>query len=573
MPIQNKSYDELINRRRQTTIATYRAWNPDVNIKGQDASSYTEYVTGNRPYIVQTFGGERIEEPIILPSSGGSPGETEYVDAAGNIYTLGIYSSTTLSIYNADNSLFGTLTKGVSGSSMYVIKYNPSGTVLWATTINNGVNNTNSMCADKVGNVYICGDYNTESLSIYNANGTLYKTIINDSRATMSHDNGNVFIVKYSSSGVANWATQIGGILNEVKPLTVCDKNNNLYISCQYASSSLNIYNSDNTYQILSNSGNNDVALVKYNTFGFVSWATRVAGTLRDNISKICIDSNDNIYITGTYTSTILMIYNSNGTSSLSLTNSTGFTAGFIVKYNSSGVGVMATKLHNTTISIIIGSINIDNNDGSMYIVGNFSGTLTIYNADGNSTLSTLTNANMFNGYIVKYDINGIGVRGFIFNTSIDQLLINSANIDSNGDIYIVGNYSGVTTTTFRSSDNSTTKTITKTSTLGQTNGYIVKYNSNGILRWAINVDSTARSNVFGICVDRNNTIYISGVYSGTLTVKNAENAVSGISLAGLGSNDGFIIKYNADGVASLATCIGGNSTQQYITTPYFLGV
>ncbi len=572
MPVPNKSYDELINRRRQATMATFRAWNPTVNIKGQDASTYTEYVAGNRPYIVQTFGGERIEEPIVLPSSSGGPGETEYVDRDGNIYTVGIYASTALSIYNSNGNLADTLTKPAGGYSMFIIKYTPSGTVLWATKINStgsgATIGTFSLCADKLGNIYVSGHYINSSLSIYNANGSLYKTITNDSSPTT---NNNIFIVKYSSSGVALWATQLGGTLVEFKPVLVCDKTNNIYVSCQYASSPLKIYNSDATYQTLPNSGSNDVALVKYNTDGFVSWATRIAGTSMEFIGNICIDSNDNIYITGRYASTTVIIYDSDGTSKYSISNSTGFNAAYVITYNSSGICMWANKILTTT-SIESNAITVDNNDNSVYIVGYFTGTLTIYNSDGNSTLG-LTSASSYTGYIIKYDNIGMGLWALKYTEPNSQNIINNANIDSNGNIYIVGNYGSVASITFKSSDNITTKTLTKTGITS--NGYIVKYDSNCIVLWAINVDATTSSNVFGISIDKNNELYVSGIYGGTLTVKNAENAASGLSLTGLGSIDGFIIKYNADGIANWATRIGGTDIENniYITTPYFLGV
>ena len=84
------------------------------------------------------------------------------------------------------------------------------------------------------------------------------------------------------------------------------------------------------------NSGLYDAFIVKYDSNGVGTWATRIAGTGNESGNGITVDSSNNIIVTGSYRSNPLTIYNANGTTFGTLSNS-GDTDAFIVKYNSNG--------------------------------------------------------------------------------------------------------------------------------------------------------------------------------------------------------------------------------------------
>ena len=91
------------------------------------------------------------------------------------------------------------------------------------------------------------------------------------------------------------------------------------------------------TLPTLTNSGNNDVFIVKYNSSGIGVWATRIAGTADDQGNSITVDSNNNIIVTGSYDSSPVTIYNTPGTLVAGTLVNTGLNDVFLVKYTSNG--------------------------------------------------------------------------------------------------------------------------------------------------------------------------------------------------------------------------------------------
>jgi hypothetical protein len=80
------------------------------------------------------------------------------------------------------------------------------------------------------------------------------------------------------------------------------------------------------------NSGSDDVFIAKYNPSGTAQWATRIAGSGSENARGISVDGSGNLYVTGSYSSNPVTIYNADGGTFGTLVNS-GLGDVFIVKY------------------------------------------------------------------------------------------------------------------------------------------------------------------------------------------------------------------------------------------------
>jgi hypothetical protein len=332
-----------------------------------------------------------------IGGSGGDYSNRIRSDSVGNIYVAASYASNPLTIYNSDGSSFGTL--GNSGSlDAYFVKYNTSGFAQWATRLaGSGDDRGYTIAADPVGNIYVLGQYTSNPLTIYNSDGSSF--------GTLGNSGGNdVCVVKYNTSGFAQWATRIGGSGDDVSFAGITfDLIGNIYVSGHYNSNPLTIYNSDgSSFGTLGNSGSYDIYVVKYNTSGFAQWATRISGSGDDNsFGGITSDSNGNIYVLGQYNSNPLTIYNSDGSSFGTLGNSGSNDACF-VKYNTSGFAQWATRIGGSGVDSF-GGITSDSN-GNIYVSGYYtSNPLTIYNSDG-SSFGTLGNSGSYDIYVVKFN-------------------------------------------------------------------------------------------------------------------------------------------------------------------------
>ena len=115
-------------------------------------------------------------------------GNSICTDANGNIYVTGLFKS--------DSIIFGNTTLTHLGfDGIFIVKYDISGNILWAKGISGlGAIYSNSICSDSNSNVYITGQFTTNSITFDNI------TLTNNGSTQ------NIFIVKYDSLGNVLWA-------------------------------------------------------------------------------------------------------------------------------------------------------------------------------------------------------------------------------------------------------------------------------------------------------------------------------------------------------------------------------
>ncbi len=172
-----------------------------------------------------------------------------FVDASGNIYVTG-YSDSDPSLASNDNYV--------------TVKYSSSGTQLWASSYNGGINATDrayGIVVDANGNVFVTGK---------SFNGSNY----------------DIVTVKYSSSGVQqNIVTYSGGNGDDVPNAIAIDASANVYITGQTTASNLF----------------DDYTTIKYNSSLTQTWVQTFdgIGSKNDRAYGIAVDGTGNVYVTG----------------------------------------------------------------------------------------------------------------------------------------------------------------------------------------------------------------------------------------------------------------------------------
>ena len=468
------------------------------------------------------------------------------VDGAGNSYITGQYGSDPLTIYNVDTTTFGTLTGNPAGD-VFIVKYNTSGTALWATRISAGFSFDYAISVDGAGNSYVMGSYSEPTITIYNADTTTFGSLTN-------YGSFDTFIVKYNSSGTALWATQTGGSSSEFGRGISVDGDGNSYVTGQYTSNPITFYNAGGSPSgiTLTNSGDTDAFIVKYNTSGTAQWATRVAGSGfgGERGFGVSVDGSGNLYVTGSYYSNPVTIYNADTSTFGTLTNGSTAGAAFIVKYNTSGTAQWVVRIDGSGDQRGVG-ISVDR-AGNVYIIGNYflSNPLTFYNASGSPSGLTLTTSGGEDVFIVKYNTSGtaqwvtrIAGSGYDYEGGI--------SVDDTGDLYVTGYYKSNPLTIYNA-DTSTFGTLTRTGSNDDV--FIVKYNTSGTALWATRMGGSGDDQGLGISVDRAGNSYITGLYtSDPFTIRNADTSTFG-TLTNSGGRDVFIVKYSRDPPGQNAT-------------------
>lgn len=196
----------------------------------------------------------------------------------------------------------------------------------------------------------------------------------------------------------------------------------------------------------------------------------------------------------------------------------------------------------NGTSKISITDMTYDNN-GNIFIVGNFSGSI---NVEGGTTMTSGTYGDM---YFAKYSIAGTlqWIKQLSLNTSpgtktgIPGFRSNSANticVDANNDIYIAGKI-------VASTDLDPNAGVM--STFGTTSIFISKYTTNGdFIRYfkATNAD-TDIDEIFDMSI-KNNSIVVTGVYGGLSNTADLDSSSAVFKLPNAGFEGSvFTAKYD----------------------------
>ena len=273
-----------------------------------------------------------------------------------------------------------------------------------------------------------------------------------------------------------------------------------------------------------------------------VQWGARIAGGGNDQGQAISVDGSGNLYVTGSYTSNPLTLYNSDGSAFATTLPNTFFYDVFIAKYNTSGTVQWGARIAGTVNDLGYG-ISVDGS-GNLYVTGSYSSDpLTLYNSDGSAFATTLPSSGSSDCFIVKYNTSGTvqwGAR--IAGGGTDQGW--GISVDGSGNLYVTGYYASNPLRLYNS-DGSVFATTLPFS--GSNDCFIAKYNTSGTVQWGARIAGGGTDQGYGISVDGSGNLYVTGLYSSNpLTLYNSDGSAFATTLANSGANDCFIAKYTA---------------------------
>ncbi|MEO8086805.1 MAG: T9SS type A sorting domain-containing protein [Bacteroidota bacterium] len=322
-------------------------------------------------------------------------------DANGNVFVTGYFDSPSIT--------FGTTTLNNAGvRDIFVVKYDSSGNVLWATSAGGtGSDAGYGITTDASGNVLVTGSFAIPSITFGNTTLTNAGSL-------------DIFVVKYDASGNVLWATRAGGTSSDVGIGISSDAGGNVAITGYFYSPSITFGNTTLTNASV---GQPDIFVVKYDTSGNMVWASSAGGTGMDLGIGVSTDAGGNVILTGWFSG-----------SSITFGNSTLISAGsldiFVAKYDASGNVLWAISAGGTDEEEG-GAISTDA-AGNVVVTGFFySPSITFSNI-------TLTSAGLADIFIVKYDASG----NVLWATSAggtDDDDCRGISTDAGGNVFVTG--------------------------------------------------------------------------------------------------------------------------------------
>ena len=371
------------------------------------------------------------------------------------------------------------------------------------TTLDDFVDSSN-ICTDSLGNVYMTGTF-TGAIDF--GSGVIL---------TGSIDNRVSYLVKYDSNGTALNAILFNSSRLSIANYIIIDSSDNLYITGRF---SIDI-DFDGSYPLTTTAASGAGYVVKINSNLVPISSVRFDSSNESEGTSIVLDSLDNLYITGNFSTDISF----NGL--YPLTTGSIIYAGYVVKLNNSLVPLKSVKFDSTQASLPT-HITLDSLD-NLYVIGNFASNISFA-----GLYPLTTNATERVSYLVKIDNNLLPLKSVKFD-SINASFATEITIDRFDYLYITGFFG-------RSIDFGNGIVFTNNLTINQTarsgEGYAVKLNKDLIVQTAIPINTTEdQSRGLSIITD-NNAVYLLGEFNGTIDF----NGLYPLNKTGGNENYGYI--------------------------------
>ncbi len=442
----------------------------------------------------------------------------------GSVYAAGY-------IYGADTYDFGNsvTTKGTftTGNNVVLVKYNGSGVAQWAQTVKAGNGNSifNGVSTASDGSVYAAG---------YISGAGTYD-FGNSVTATGTYNSGNdpynIVLVKYDSSGVAQWAKTVisGSGPSQFYSVSVASD------GCVYAAGDIygaGTYDFGNGIIAEGAYSGYSIVLVKYDSSGVAQWVqTLTAGSGNSLFYSVSVASDGSVYAAGIISGTGTYDFGNSVTAAGTNPNNNNYNI-ILVKFDSSGVAQWAKTVAAGNNDSLFTSVSVASDGSAVYAAGVISGTGP-FNF-GNGVTAAGTNLN-YSIILVKYDSSNGAAQWARTVIASGNSILYGISVASDGSVYAAGVIFGTGPFNFGDS----------VITAGIYSGYnivLVKYDSSGAVQWAQTLMSGSNSSQFySVSVASDGSVYAAGLIGGT----GPFNFGNSVTAAGTNLNDNIVlVKY-----------------------------
>lgn len=393
----------------------------------------------------------------------------------------------------------------------------------WATYYGGTASDYGYSCvADALGNVYLAGQSQSSG------------NIASGGHQIVHGGLADAFLVKFNSSGVRQWATYYGGSGNDYGLACAGDAAGNIYVG-GFTNSASGI--SSGGHQNVFAGGGNDAFLVKFNSSGVLQWATYYGGSLSDGGTGCITDGSGNVYLSGSTLST------ANIASGGHQNTHGGVDDAFLVKFNGSGVLQWSTYYGGSGSDY--GTSCTTDGSGNVYLAGYTQSTGGIGSGGHQNTFVGGNN----DAFLVKFSANGVRQWGTYYGGFSGDAAFSTCT-DGAGNVYLAGGtlsgsniYSGGHQSGLNSFSN---------------DAFLAKFNSSGVRLWGTYYGSPTTDSGQWCATDAAGNVYLAGT-----ATSDGGIASGGHQNSHGGSNDAFLVKFNAAGTRQWGTYYGNTATDE----------
>ncbi len=290
------------------------------------------------------------------------------VDASGNVYTTGLFSST--ADFDPGAGIFNLTPSG--STDIFVQKLDFAGNFVWAkrmggTAADEGL----EIAVDGPGNIYCTGIFSGTADFDPGAGVTNLTSV----------GNRDIYVQKLDSTGNFQWAKSMGSSLQDSGNGIAVDGSGNVYTTGSFQGTA--DFDPGAGVMNVTSAGSFDIFVQKLDASGNFVWAKVMGGTGSDGGIGIAVDGSGNAHATGYFNDTVDFDPGA-GTSNLT---SAGGNDAFVQKLDTSGNFVWAAGLGGTGLEF--GTDLAVDGSGNVYATGQFEVTVDFDPGAGTANLTS----------------------------------------------------------------------------------------------------------------------------------------------------------------------------------------
>ncbi len=283
--------------------------------------------------------------------------------------------------------------------------------------------------------------------------------------------------------------------------------------------------------------GGTDIFVAEYSVSGVPLWSRHIGSTGNDYAYGVAVDGSGNVVVTGSYQGAVDF-----GGGALT---AYGPMDVLIAKYSSTGAYLWAEHFGGASTGVPVANGVAVDGSGDITIAGYFSGSV---NFGG----GLLTNTGAADIFVARYTAAGAYLWAQRFGSAggVGTSRATAVAVDSGGNVVFTGG--------FQNTVNFGGGSLTSA---GSYDIFVAKYSAAGAYVWAKRFGDTGYDYAYGVAVDGNGNVVMTGSYQGTIDFGGGPL----VSLGGYTGADIFLAKYTGTGAYVWAEHFGsGNSELAY---------
>lgn len=324
-----------------------------------------------------------------------------------------------------------------------------------------------------------------------------------------------------------DWVKQMGGTDNDEITAITTDAAGNIYVTGKFGGTA--DFDPGPGIANLTSLGIFDAFVAKLTASGNLVWVKQLGGLGALGGIDIAVDDLGNVYSTGAFEGTADF---DPGAAAFNMT-SNGADDAYISKLDASGNFVWAKSIGGTSYDS--GSEIILDALGNVVIGGAFFGSVDM---DPGAAVSTFTSNGSHDIFILKLNPSGNFLTAFNLGAGSSEYISGMA-VDAQNNLYLTGDYSY----TVDFNPNSTPFTM---SSVGSSDVFICKYDTDDFLIWAKSVGGIDQEYPQGIVLNSVGDVLVAGTFFDTCDFDPGAGVAEYVPTAGFGN--AFVLSLSSNG-------------------------